>query len=850
MKHKILVLSLSVVILGALSLGVSWPVSTWSADPSFTINPVTTGGNYVYVRKGQTTEVSWQGVNIPSSMKCDVNYNSADTTGLEGLQDIHTKLFGRNFASKGYVTVPPNYTGTGFRTLKFTCFYTSNPSQIIIEQDLKLGISSGVAISPTVTITAEPATGLRLNDNTKISWTMTNLPAGGTICQVDRTAPDVIAGLTPYDLDLVDKGLGRGIAGQYVYGDFSGYANVKITNLNPTTKYLRAKCDLPTGYADINTQTEIKTTTAAPALPAPFVYVNVEPKTDLDLTHAFTVSWETNNLPLNYKCWMNDGGTGINLLGANNSLANGPTSYIDYNGAHYGGAFKGSNSSARLISASPVSKIIKFACGPTFNSEVGAVTSSVSVTTSAPEPTAVLTPIDPTTSLKVGDTVRVTYNASHIPSTMRCVTNYAGGLATGVSGVKEISDQLAGKTGTFSGNGNLGITPTVIPPADKKIRLICYYTADPDNFIIDSQLPLKIVPGPAAPTPSLVLSPTSDKLTGTKPGDRINFTWNINNLPAKVDGVNITCWNNAGYDPSKDINGWAEVKTRLYNNKKLSGSATLTVGYGASGQKRLRVMCGKYPNDWSKGLVVDKVLVFNISTPSAPNFNRVYGVMIDGMDINATSETSLWGLGLTKTVKFNYAGFQKTCKGDFVDCNEAQKLDVKKAIISFRHPNTGKKKALYNKTVGLGSGSSFFSVTINADTLEKIDKKDPAVAPYYDGYKTTLEICPAFADNTMPMTRTCATSQIFTVSDPNDAHSPTYNLPAGQGCITGSCVCVNGVRKRCGSPMQSGSSCPLNHSNYPAGVCSGVGSASEKMMATAQTAFKGTMDLIVKLFGY
>ena len=36
----------------------------------------------------------------------------------------------------------------------------------------------------------------------------------------------------------------------------------------------------------------------------------------------------------------------------------------------------------------------------------------------------------------------------------------------------------------------------------------------------------------------------------------------------------------------------------------------------------------------------------------------------------------------------------------------------------------------------------------------------------------------------------------------------TVNLPSGQGCLEGTCVCVNGQAKRCGNPMQSGVGCP------------------------------------------
>ncbi|MFA5022762.1 MAG: hypothetical protein WC385_03280 [Candidatus Paceibacterota bacterium] len=842
MKQKILITSFFLIILGA-----SWPVSTLAADPSLTVTPSTTGAGYVYTHQGETIEVNWVASNIPTSMECIVNKN--DIVGVDGLGAIQTKLLARYFAGKGYITITAK-TPT-WKYIKFTCYNKTNPSQIILEKDLTLAVSTGATFSPALTVTAEPATGLRLNDLTKISWSATNLPAGGSICRVDRSTPNVIAGLNPTDLDIIDRGLGKGIAGQYVYGSFSGYANLKITNPSPTTKYLRVKCDLPTGDTDINTQTEIKTTTAAPTLPNPFVYVTAEPKTDLDLAHAFTVSWETNNLPLNYKCWANDGGSGVNLQGVNVTLAKGPTSYIDYGGSHYGGAYKGSNSSARLTSATPVWKTIKFACGPTLNSDVGATMTSVSVKTAAPEPTATLTALDPTTNLKVNDIVKVKWTAANIPSTMKCVTNYAGPLANGVTGVKEINDQVVDKSGSFSGNGHLKITSTVTPPANRKIRLVCYYTADPDNYIIDSQIPMVIVPGPATPTPSITLTPTSGDMIGVKPGDRINFTWRLNNIPAQVDGLNIKCWNNAGYDPAKDIAGWAEVKTRL-ENKELTGSATLTISPLAVDQKRLRVMCGKYPTNWDSGLVVDSTIIFNLPATPISSINRVYDVRIEGIDLLTTPENSLWGAGLAKKVAFSFAGFQKVCPGGIPHCSEAQKKYVRKIAVNLRNPKTKVKIRLSAvlKTVGEGNGSNDYAVTIGTKIPERISKNDPAVVPYFDGYKSTIEICPVFDDGSSPVGITCGTTQIFTVLDPNDAHSPTYNLPAGQGCITGSCICVNGIRKRCGSPMQSGSGCPLNHPNYPTGVCSGVGSASEKMMATAQNAFKGTMDLIVKLFGY
>ncbi len=71
------------------------------------------------------------------------------------------------------------------------------------------------------------------------------------------------------------------------------------------------------------------------------------------------------------------------------------------------------------------------------------------------------------------------------------------------------------------------------------------------------------------------------------------------------------------------------------------------------------------------------------------------------------------------------------------------------------------------------------------------------------GYKTKIKVCPTNSYGNTPSGVICAYSSYFSLVDPNHSLSPTFNLPAGQGCKTGSCVCYNGQAKICGSPMGS-----------------------------------------------
>jgi len=937
MKYKFLIISLALVILGTLFLGASFQASQAISVPILTVTPNTTSTGYMYVHLGEVIKVKWNASYIPASMNCDVNYNNAgETGGVGGLQAIHEKLQGRWFDSEGYISVDSRVPSP--KRIKFTCSDPADPSKTL-EQYLNLGVSVGDGVSPAITVTAEPATDLRLGESTKISWSMTNLPIDGYFCSVDRD--DVIGGFNSSDLDLIDKALGYGF--QPLYGTFSGFQNVRITELFPYLKRIRIECS-EGGWGDsISSSANITTTTTPPPLPNPYVYVTAEPKTEIDPLYAYNISWSTNDLPLNYKCWMTEEGGAGNLTGINTTLASGPTSFVTYNGSNYGGRFVGS-SGARVTSSTPKWKTIKFACGPTLNSDVGATTKSISISVATPPPAATLT-FSKSSNLIIGDVTKMTWNVTNVPETMRCRTNYDDISATGgITGLQAIDNKLA--NGTYSDYGYLTISSAV--PNPKRVRLICYYTSNPSQLIIDTGINLTLSADypttPAGPWATLTLS----KSSGLKIGDNLTATWNAYNIPAGMKcGVNYagpiaagisgldsiydklynqrifsgtgnlsitsanpstktirfmcgngdlvteplvidnrtnlsvlvpavtfttstslinlvpgntinvswqirnmptsaSCWNN--YDvtsEASDISGWPAVNTSLLAGST-SGNAVLTIGPLARGQKHLRIMCGTSPSS----LLASAVISFTLPSAPIPTGVRVAAVQIAGMDVGAPPERSPWMAGATKNVAFSFSNFAPMCPGDLITCTEAQKKPVRKVAVNFRNPKTS-VKARYSdvlKTVGTGSGSSNYSVGVGPMVAARIAAGDTAITPYYDGYKTQIEICPVFDDGIFPMGAFCGLSQIFTVYDKNNSFSPTYNIPAGQGCATGECVCVSGKRKICGSNMTDGTDytgCPYSSTNYPAGTC---GSVASTIAVKAIASIQGSLDGIINTF--
>lgn len=164
---------------------------------------------------------------------------------------------------------------------------------------------------------------------------------------------------------------------------------------------------------------------------------------------------------------------------------------------------------------------------------------------------------------------------------------------------------------------------------------------------------------------------------------------------------------------------------------------------------------------------------------------------------NVSGVGSTWVAGTSKTINFNYSSFAG---------------DTKTVVVSFCHPTTaGVCSALpIGESLNLtGAGSSNIAKSIGAQVYARLTAHDPALTPYYQGYTTRLKVCPASVAGVVPTGATCANQQLFTVTPPLPPTPEGDFNPSGQGCLRGECVCYQGMRMRCGQPMQPGTGCTI-----------------------------------------
>ncbi len=181
-----------------------------------------------------------------------------------------------------------------------------------------------------------------------------------------------------------------------------------------------------------------------------------------------------------------------------------------------------------------------------------------------------------------------------------------------------------------------------------------------------------------------------------------------------------------------------------------------------------------------------------------------------------------WPSGMTKLVNFNFSDFSSS---------------VSKIKVYLCHPTNSPCQS-WNPSVPtedfslIGSGTKTITKATGARLYERLKQNDPALTPYFNNYLgnylTKLKICPANSSGLVPAGATCRYSAVFSITMAPDSSS-------GQGCFDGECVCVNGVTKRCGSPMRTGTGCSI--------TCETV-SFSDKLLASLSGV---AGDLFVKL---
>jgi hypothetical protein len=203
--------------------------------------------------------------------------------------------------------------------------------------------------------------------------------------------------------------------------------------------------------------------------------------------------------------------------------------------------------------------------------------------------------------------------------------------------------------------------------------------------------------------------------------------------------------------------------------------------------------------------------------------------------------TSPWSSGETKNVTWSFLTF---------GTNNVNKTVVNTVSLSLCDTSGTKcfpwsgatNSAADNQIIAYTGGpnlqTSFLQATVAKTTGAKLFERlsatpidrtgNLAVFSTTKPYQAKIRICPTYSQTSLtgynkdprtgaslaagtgvlPLTN-CSYSSVFTIVDPNDGNSATWDLPSGQGCFVGECVCVGGVTKVCGNPMRPGGSCTI-----------------------------------------
>jgi len=204
---------------------------------------------------------------------------------------------------------------------------------------------------------------------------------------------------------------------------------------------------------------------------------------------------------------------------------------------------------------------------------------------------------------------------------------------------------------------------------------------------------------------------------------------------------------------------------------------------------------------------------------------------------------SKWGVGNTKNIRWNFSNFTQASA-----FRDGVSLPIKTVSLALINPTTkavcpmtdvaGKTLGGVASGNGQQSGLANLNVGLGFKLLERIKNgEDIAKCFSLQGktYKTQIAICPTVSSAGVywpALGSVCGYSPTFELVM---AESGTWDQPAGQGCVKDECVCVNGKRTICDSPMKSGVGCPASNNNY--GSCATV-SLVNQFLASVSLLFK------------
>ena len=207
---------------------------------------------------------------------------------------------------------------------------------------------------------------------------------------------------------------------------------------------------------------------------------------------------------------------------------------------------------------------------------------------------------------------------------------------------------------------------------------------------------------------------------------------------------------------------------------------------------------------------------FISSTPPS-----VSNVQITGM-YSTIQSTLTWLGGDTRRITFDYDYFGTVKIGSITANVASVAVYLCNPIGSNLESFVAQDKCVLAGTIdnwqnkvpisGTPKGSSGVDQLLGRNVLGTLQKQPTSTfALAFDHNRTMFKICPSITTvpgasqpgsdplvGTVPKGAICAVSPVFTVIS---GSSDSYGLSAGQGCVIGECVCVNGKAARCGSPM-------------------------------------------------
>ncbi|HRZ30223.1 MAG TPA: hypothetical protein P5274_00925 [Candidatus Paceibacterota bacterium] len=196
-----------------------------------------------------------------------------------------------------------------------------------------------------------------------------------------------------------------------------------------------------------------------------------------------------------------------------------------------------------------------------------------------------------------------------------------------------------------------------------------------------------------------------------------------------------------------------------------------------------------------------------------------------------------WPASTSKAVNFSYSSFDNSTK--YVKARlchpSATSTEISKCFVS--SPDSADSGAL--PTSGTGS----ITKAIGPLVYDRLSQTPPdqTLTPYFEGYTTKWKVCPTNSAGVVPAGAVCSFSPIFSVTDPDIDPDTSGSLPSGQGCFVDECVCFDGMRMKCGSPMQPGTGCetPTNCNAYQASLPS-------KFLASINFAVGSIISLFIR----